>query len=211
MSTTARDCAAVEELLADYLDGTLEPETLVRVKAHLASCDLCAELAREAAAGMQFLAQVSEPDVPPYLVNRILQNAPTRWSERLSQRDGARGWLNRLIAPVLQPRLVMGAMMTVLSLAMMTRCAGAPNRSLTATDLDPVKVWGALDDRLHRTWARTVKTYESMRLVYEVQSRLREWKQSESDPASADSAIESRKVNGTAPKTAEPAKETNTQ
>jgi hypothetical protein len=79
----------------------------------------------------------------------------------------------------------MGAMMTVLSLAMMTRCAGVPSRSLTAADLDPVKVWGSFDDRVHRTWDRTVKAYESLRVVYEVRSRVHEWRQQQEDQDSA--------------------------
>jgi hypothetical protein len=70
----------------------------------------------------------------------------------------------------------MGAMMTVLSLSMLTRCAGPPQHPLTAADLDPVRLWGSLDDRVERTWVRTVKAYESMRLVYEVQSRVADWK-----------------------------------
>ncbi len=199
MSNTQLTCAAVEELLADYFDGTLGPETAAAVERHLAGCAECAALAEDARSAMQFMAGVDEPAVPPYLVNRIMHAAPSRWTGRFEQRDGFRGWVNRLISPVLQPRVVMGAMMTVLSLSMMTRCAGAPNHPLTASDLDPAKVWSAFDGRIHRTWERTVKTYESMRVVYEVQTRLREWRESESDPATADAAIENRKVKAKSP------------
>ncbi len=66
------------------------------------------------------------------MVNKILFQIP-------AQSTGWRGWLGRVFEPVMQPRIVMGAMMTVLSLAMMTRCAGVPSRSLTASDLDPVR------------------------------------------------------------------------
>ena len=99
----------------------------------------------------------------------------------------------------------MGAMMTVLSLAMMTRCAGAPTRGLTASDLDPVKVWGSFDDRVHRTWDRTVKAYESMRLVYEVQTRVNEWRQRQeeqdaaADETAARKAMKTRRLQETKP------------
>lgn len=195
MSYPVNACAAVDALLSEYLEGTLGPAERALVEAHLADCPACAELAADAAEGLRFLAEAREPEVPPFLVNRILHQAPTRWTEALSRRDGFRGWINRRLEPVLQPRFVMGAMMTVLSLAMMTRCAGAPaGRALTSADLDPARVWSAFDDRLHRTWERTLMTYESMRVVYEVQTRLREWRQSEAD--AADAAIESRQLNG---------------
>ena len=200
----ANHCAAVDALLTDYLDGTLSAGSRTFVEAHLAICTACAELAADAAEGLRILSESQEPEVPPFLVNRILHQAPTRWTEKLARRDGLRGWVNRALEPVLQPRFVMGAMMTVLSLAMMTRCAGAPGRTLTTSDLDPVKVWAAFDDRLHRTWERTVMTYESLRVVYEVQTRLREYRQSEAD--AADAAIESRQLNGKQPnKTGQPA------
>ena len=193
MTLPGNACAAVDTLLSDYVEGTLDAASRALVEAHLAACLACAELAADAAEGRRLLAEAREPEVPAFLVNRILHQAPTRWTEKLSRRDGFRGWVNRLLEPIVQPRFVMGAMMTVLSLAMMTRCAGAPGRTLTTADLDPVKVWGAFDDRLHRTWERTLMTYESMRVVYEVQTRLREWRQSETE--AADAAIESRQLN----------------
>jgi hypothetical protein len=211
-------CAAVEELLADYFDGTLGGDQRQAVEQHLAECAACAALAQDARSAMDFMAEVEEPAIPPDLVTRILQGVPSRWSGRFTEQEGVRGFVNRLVAPLLQPRLVMGAMMTVLSLSMMTRCAGAPNHPLAVSDLDPVKVWAGFDGRMHRAWERTVKTYESMRVVYEVQSRLREWKQSENDPAAADAAIEIRKVpssvssnNGKAAKDARDAASSNTQ
>jgi hypothetical protein len=82
---------------------------------------------------------------------------------------------------VAQPRFVMGAMMTLLFLSMLTRCAGPPKHPLTAADLDPVRLWVSLDDKVERTWVRSVKAYESMRLVYEVQSRVSEWKQKQTE------------------------------
>lgn len=34
-------CGEVLEILPDYLEGTLEPERLAQVQAHLAGCDWC--------------------------------------------------------------------------------------------------------------------------------------------------------------------------
>jgi hypothetical protein len=87
-------------------------------------------------------------------------------------------------------------MMTMMSLTMLSRCAGDPRKPMTAADLDPVRLWTSLDDRTHRLWDRTVKSYESMRLVYEIKSQLSEWKQqqAEEDEAAADARANSRKI-----------------
>lgn len=180
------DCAACEAALCEYLDGTLGEDTRALVESHLAICPACLEYERDAREALDFLRDAEPVEVPPILVNRILRQIPAKAS-RLS---GLRGRLGRLFEPLLQPRLVMGAMMTVLSLAMMTRCAGVPNRTLGAADLDPLKIVSAFDDRIHRTWDRTVKAYDSMRLVYEIRSRVHDWRQQqeEQDLAAADAA-----------------------
>ena len=72
---------------------------------------------------------------------------------------------------------------------------------MTAADLDPVRLYSSLDDRTHRLWDRTVKSYESMRLVYEIRSQLNEWKQqqADADEAAADARANSRRLNGKLP------------
>ena len=166
------DCQAAEAALCDYLDGLLTPEEHAGMRAHLAACAGCAAFERD----------IREPaEAPPILVNKILFQIP-------AQASGWRGWLGRFFEPVMQPRVVMGAMMTVLSLAMMTRCAGVPSRSLSSADLDPVKIWGAFEDRVHRAWDRSFKAYESLRVVYEVRSRVSEWRQEQEEQTAAKDA-----------------------
>jgi hypothetical protein len=127
-----------------------------------------------------FIERSAEAEPPAELVTRILFQAPrapeqSRWLGRIYTR-----WL----APALQPRYVMGFAMTVLSFSMLGKLAGIQMRQLRASDLDPVKVWQTLDDKIHRTWARAEKHYENLRVVYEIQTSLREWTQQE-DQASA--------------------------
>lgn len=75
----------------------------------------------------------------------------------------------------------MGMAMTILSFAMLGRFAGIEARQLRAADLSPVKVWEASEDRAHRAWNRAVKYYQSLRVVYEVQSVLRELTETEEE------------------------------
>jgi hypothetical protein len=76
--------------------------------------------------------------------------------------------------------------MTVLSFAMLGRFAGIEVRQLRPADLHPVKVWVSIEDRAIQTWERTVKYYDSLRVVYEIQTRFREWSdQAETDRTKA--------------------------
>ena len=65
------------------------------------------------------------------------------------------------------------------------RFAGVPVRQLRVTDLEPARVWMALEDRAWRTWDRAKKYYESLRLVYEIQQTLKEWAEEPAAPAAA--------------------------
>ena len=65
--------------------------------------------------------------------------------------------------------------MTVLSFSMIAKFAHIEPRQLRPSDLDPVKIWAGIDDRAHRMWDRSVKYYDNLRLVIEIQSRLKEW------------------------------------
>ena len=148
---------------------------------------------------MQTAAEV-EP--PPALLTNILHATNSGWEFKLRAK-GIRGAINRFFAPVLRPRFVMGAMLTLMSITMLSRCAGGPKTKLSAADLDPVRLWTSLDDRTHRLWDRTMKSYESMRLVYEIRNQINDWKQqqTEADEASADARANGKKLE--TPKSAE--------
>src|ERR1035438_2333153 len=186
-------CAEFEMLLADWLDETLpasQRDTFVR---RVESCPACAALLEDASAAVAFMDRAAEVEMPPALVSKILQATNSGWEFKLRGR-GISGWINRTFAPVLRPRFVMGAVLTLVSATMLTRCA--PNRTLTAADLDPVRLWTSLDDRTHRIWDRTVKSYESMRLVYEVKNQINDWteQQKQEDEASADAKANNRQL-----------------
>lgn len=189
------NCADLEILLCDYLDGTLAPVQRAELESHLGSCANCASLAEDAGAGLAFLEHVPEVHPPQELITRIMHQAPAASSA--GSKRGLRGFLNRVLEPVLapirQPRYVMGAMCTILSLTMMTRCAGVPVRNLKAEDLSPEHVWITLETRVERLYDRTMKTYESMRLVYEVRSELRQWRERQQEQDAA-APVQSREI-----------------
>jgi hypothetical protein len=190
-------CTDIEIILCDYLDGTLAPARKAELEAHLAVCAGCTGMARDASDAIRFMERVPEVEPPPELVNRILAKTMSGEAGPVGAARGFRGWLSAFFAPVLQPRLVMGMALTVLSFSMMARCAGVPTRPLRQSDLEPARVWAAVDDQANRIWVRSVKFYESLRFVYEAQSRLRDWaeqQEQEDRNAAADRPLEERRL-----------------
>ena len=173
------NCADVEILLADFVDGTLRGDAASALEAHLAGCAACNQLARDSAEAVAFMERAAVVEAPPELVTRILFEVTAGPSRAVIKPSLVRRLFGKWLEPVLQPRVAMSMALTVLSIAMIGRFTHV--RQLTPSDLDPVKVFAAADDRVVRWYNRGVKYYESMRVVYEIQSRLKEW--AEEQPA----------------------------
>jgi len=163
-------CADFEILLCDYLDGALDAERREDVERHMSACAACAELTADVRGALGLIEKAAVVEPPAELLTRILHDIPG------NNAAGRRPWWRRRwLEPILQPRYAMGMAMTVLSFSMLARFAGIEPRQLRPSDLDPVKIWLAVDDRAHRAWDKTVKYYENLKLVIEVQGRLKEW------------------------------------
>lgn len=192
-------CEQFEILLADFIDGELSSPARAGDRAafeqHVGSCAACAAFTADAQDAVAFMEITADVEPPPVLMTKILHATNSGWEFKLRAK-GIRGAINRFFAPVLRPRFVMGAMLTLMSITMLTRCAGGPKTKLTAADLDPVRLWTSLDDRTHRLWDRTMKSYESMRLVFEIRNQINDWKQqqAEADDAAADATANSKKL-----------------
>ena len=177
-------CAELEILICDYVDGTLGPDARTTVVAHLADCRNCAELAHDAAAAVGFMERAAEVQPPPELMTRLLFQPP--WANSRTTATGVKNWFRKVLHPILQPRFAMGMAMTILSFAMLARWV-APARQLHPADLSPTQVWAGLEDRVYRGWQRTVKFYESLKVVYQIQSKLHDWQQQqEEEPKQTD-------------------------
>ena len=165
------NCTDFEILLCDYMDGTLDEARRSELEAHQRECASCAELAKDVAGAVAFIERVPQVEPPPELLAKIAFEIP----QESSPKRGLKAWISGWLRPVVQPRFAMGMAMTILSFSMLGRFSGIEVRDLKPSDLQPAKVWAAVDDRAHRAWGRAVKYYENLRLVYEVQSRLQEW------------------------------------
>lgn len=169
------NCADFDNLLADYVDDTLTADVRTAFEQHAAGCNACQELLGDVTGAVRFMGRVADVMPPPDLVTRIAFQAPIG---RMRGPFDAPGFLsriaNRFLRPVLQPRLAMGMAMTILSFAMLEKCTGVHVQHIQAVDLNPIRVWDGIEDRVIRTKDRAVKYYENIRLVYDVETRLGE-------------------------------------
>ncbi|HYK62765.1 MAG TPA: anti-sigma factor [Bryobacteraceae bacterium] len=168
------NCADVEILLAEYVDGTLRREAKAAVKQHLDTCVPCRDLAHDAAGAVAFMERASRVEAPPELVTRLLFEVTQGSSHTVVKPPLAQRLFGKTfgswLGPVFQPRFAMGMATTLLFFATVIR-----GRQLRPTDLNPLKIWGATEDQVSRVWERGVKYYENLRLVFEIQTRLKQW------------------------------------
>jgi Putative zinc-finger len=175
-------CAEVEILLCDYVDGTLHADGRTALDNHLAGCAVCTQLAEDVTGVTAFFERVPQAAPPAELLTRIMHHAPMgpgAIAEPVPAGEKRPSWIKRFYGSFvqgwLQPRYAMGMAMTILSFSMLARFAHIEPRQLRASDLDPVRVWQGIDDHSHRVYDRAMKYYDNLRLVIEIQSRLREW------------------------------------
>ena len=184
-------CAELEILLADYVDGTLHLDSRAALENHLAGCAACRQLADDVAGVTAFFERVPAAEPPAELMTRIMHHAPLGRHAVTEPRpaDARPSWFKRFFGGFfhawLQPRYVMGMAMTILSFSMLARFAHIEPRQLRPSDLDPVKVWQGVDDHSHRLYDRAMKYYDNLRLVIEIQTRLKELSEPEASPAAA--------------------------
>src|SRR6516162_4884853 len=193
VAKSGMQCAEFEALLADALDATLHGATLAAFEAHEKSCSACAAMFQEAAAGMHWLKELEDVEPPKHLVHNILAQTIGSLPEPTKQAVASNeGWVGKLksrlspmFAPVMTPRFAMSFGMAFFSLTMLANVAG-----LRVTDLKHVDLSAkGLQKAYYSTEARVVRYYENIRLVYEIESRVRDLrraatpvKQEESSP-----------------------------
>jgi hypothetical protein len=177
-SKSGMQCVEFEGLLSDALDATLHGSMLAAFEAHQQSCPVCAAMYREASAGMHWLKGLEDIEPPKNLVHNILAQTIGAVPESSTQAAPVgEGWIGKLrarispvFAPVMTPRFAMSFGMAFFSITMLANLAG-----LRVTDLKHVDLTSkGLQKTYYSTEARVVRYYENIRLVYEIESRVRD-------------------------------------
>jgi hypothetical protein len=179
-------CGQWETLLAEALDGLLKPEDEAVFTAHKSTCAACAALFEEARRGRQWLEFLSpEPEIPAGLLDRILAHTGPGQTAGYTlatgggnvipmipawQRPGFVGRVRRFA----EPRLMMTAAMAFFSIAMTLNMTGVRLSDLRFSNLRPSVVRSFMERRLTMASTPIIRYYDHLRLVYEVQTRMRE-------------------------------------
>ena len=192
------NCTEFESILADYVDGTLAEAQRAAVDEHAAGCADCRQFMADVGGALRILKTAPEVEPPPELITRIAFQAPRGRMRHPADRRTLLGKLAaRWLQPILQPRLVMGMAMTLLSFSMLERCTGVHVEHIQAADLNPVRVWDGVEDKVLRARDRVVKSYENLRVVYEIETRLRDMQDQQA--AANEQALRRRRAAKAAP------------
>ena len=191
---TSPACGQWETLLADALDGQLRPDDEATFTAHMAGCTACTALFDEARRGQEWLDFLSaEPEVPEGLLDKILAHTgpgqtagtslvtdgvpaaitagiPLRRSTPAWQRPGFMASIRRFA----EPRLMMTVAMAFFSIALTLNMTGVRISKLRLSDLKPTSIRMYMQRQITVAYTPLVRYYDHLRLVYEVQSRVRE-------------------------------------
>ena len=196
-------CSQFDALLSDALDGLLTGERLADFEAHSHQCPACGPLFEDALQGMQWLRELEEVEPPRNLVHNILAatsaasvTSETPQEERLPARESA--W-RRILVPILvgakQPRFVTSFAMAFFSISLTLTMAGVRLGDLAHMDWRPNSIRRAAILQYTQVENRVVKYYENMRLVYEIESRVRELRKAADAPQDNNKQPERQKQN----------------
>ncbi len=175
-------CTDFDVQLSDALDGLLEGERLASFERHKAQCSACSLLYQEAKSGFDWLHTLEEVEPPVNLVHNVI--ALTSGAEESAAEPIAlprKSWMERWkdrFAPVMTPRFAMSFGMAFFSISMLMSVAGLKPTDLRHLDLTPK----GLRKTYYETQARATRYYENIRLVYEIESRVRQLKNAATSP-----------------------------
>lgn len=180
------NCTEFEALLNDALDGQLTGTRKESFDAHRRTCAVCGPMFAEVESGRQWLRSLEPVEPPPYLVHNILVATSGVVSTRLAATSGSarstplgerlREWWDSWFTPVSgfvrQPRFVMSFGMVFFSFSLALNVAGVKAADVSRIDLRPAAIRHAYND----AQIKVVKYYDNIRFVYEIESKVREFK-----------------------------------
>ena len=157
----------VENLASEYLEGLLAPARRVEVEAHLGECAACRGLVEEVRRVMELCHAAEELEPAPWLTSKILLATVGARKPALGERLAA------FFRPAMQPRLASAVAMAVFSFSIIINAAGINLRNVRAEDLNPLTWWSRADRAGHILYARVEKFCYDLKVVAEIESRLR--------------------------------------
>ena len=182
----ALSCSEFDALLSDALDGVLTPASQRRFDSHRETCATCGPLFAETSAGLNWLEALPELEPPANLVHNIVAATSMQTAAALANvpklgwKQRVRTFLTDVAAPfrplIREPRIAMTAAMAIFSIMLSLDVAGVRLNDLRHIDLRPSAIRQSATMKYTEASNRVIHYYYSIRLVYEVESRLQELK-----------------------------------
>ena len=163
-------CEQTELRLSDYLDGLLPADEQRAFDLHVNACERCTPLVSSVTHALVNLRALPELEVPPRLVYGILDAT-------LGPREAVTGWaaVRAWIRSLTSPRLAYGSVSLAATFLMLVTASGSINwRKPKFSDLAPANIYRSTNQQVHRAYARGAKYVSDLRVVYEIQTRLRQ-------------------------------------
>jgi anti-sigma factor RsiW len=162
-------CEQIEARLSDYLDGTLGGTERAAFQTHLGECDRCAPLVAHVSQLLSGVRSMGQLEAPPRLVYSILDKT-------LGPRETATGWAAVLgwVRGMASMRLAYGTLSVAGTFVILLSAVGFSWRKPKLADLQPANIYLTAVRRAHLGYAKTTKFVNDLRVVSEIQSRLRQ-------------------------------------
>jgi hypothetical protein len=162
-------CEQTEARLSDYLDGVFNPAELAEFTAHVPFCARCSPLVASVSDLVTGLHGMEQIEAPPRLVYSILDKT-------LGPRETLTGWRGMFawIRSGASLRFAYGAVSVIATLIIFVTAAGLNWRHPKLSDLQPTIIYHNVNSKAHLAYASSVKFVSNLRMVNEIQSRLRE-------------------------------------
>ncbi len=178
------ECSEFEALLADALDNALAADTRQAFDEHGRSCVVCGPMLAEALEGMLMVRGMAEVEPPKNLLHNIL--AATSRKEATAEQiaeEAKLGWMERLrrslspqVGGLLHSRFAMSFAMAFFSLSITLTLAGVKITDLKNMAENPSMLRKNVVLGYTHVEAKVTSYYENLRLVYQVQAKVRELK-----------------------------------
>ena len=184
-------CTEFEALVADAVDGSLDAPRMNLFRAHAEGCAKCGHVFADVLTGREWLKSLEVVEAPAHLVRNILLAttgttgevmAGETWGSRLRRWSGSLGIPSLRL--VLQPRFAMSFGMAFFSLSLMLNVLGVNLRDVQLSDLRPSNLQRNALEQYYETTARVEKYYDNMKLVQDLQAKVREIRNATTDTES---------------------------
>jgi anti-sigma factor RsiW len=162
-------CDQIEARLSDYLEGLLPAAEAAEFEKHARSCAECAPLVESVRRLISEMRAIQPMEAPSGLLYRILE-------QTLGPQEKVTFWqaLRNFGRSLATPKFAYGSASVMATMALLMTVSGFSVRKPKLGDLRPAAMYRNVDRQAHLAYARGVKYVSDLRVVYEIQSRLRQ-------------------------------------